>query len=98
MIVPAKAKCSSGNLKMNYSTITLTRKLTGKLQACRTKMLFSLKRVSLDVIDKHKHSHKSAKFSFSVSGVFFEQCEMFNKDVMESFKQLSETGRVEFLG
>ncbi len=61
------------------------------------KCYFPSNQILLDVIERHKHDRKQAKFSFSVSGVFLEQCEMFDKDLLESFKQLSATGRVEFL-
>ena len=61
------------------------------------KCYFPSNQIILDVIDKRKHEQKQAKFSFSVSGVFFEQCEMFDKDLLESFRQLSATGNVEFL-
>jgi len=61
------------------------------------KCYFPSNQIILDVIDKRKHEHKQAKFSFSVSGVFLEQCEMFDKDLLESFRQLSATGNVEFL-
>ncbi len=61
------------------------------------KCYFPSNQILLDVIDKHKHEHKQAKFSFSVSGVFLEQCEMFDKDLLESFRQLAASGRVEFL-
>ncbi len=54
-------------------------------------------KILLDAIDKYKGGGKNVKVSFSVSGVFLEQCEMFNKDLLESFKQLAETGCVEFL-
>ena len=37
------------------------------------------------------------KFSFSISGVFLEQCEMFDPDLLDTFRQLAETKRVEFL-
>ncbi|MDR0471232.1 MAG: polysaccharide deacetylase family protein [Nitrososphaerota archaeon] len=53
--------------------------------------------IILSVIDKHKRSRKQAKFSFSVSGVFLEQCEMFDKDLLETFRQLAKSGHVEFL-
>ncbi|MCL2475944.1 polysaccharide deacetylase family protein [Candidatus Bathycorpusculum sp.] len=53
--------------------------------------------IILKVIDEHKRSRKQAKFSFSVSGVFLEQCEMFDKDLLETFRQLAKSGRVEFL-
>jgi alpha-amylase len=61
------------------------------------KCYFPSNQIILDVIDRHKHDHKQAKFSFSISGVFLEQCEMFDKDLIESFRQLSATGNVEFL-
>jgi alpha-amylase len=65
-------------------------------RACR-KCYFPSNRILLDVIDKHRKEKKRVKLSFSLSGVFLEQCEMFNKDLLETFKQLAETGCVEFL-
>lgn len=38
------------------------------------------------------------RISYSLSGVFLDQCEEFGPDVLESFKKLAATGRVEFLG
>ena len=61
------------------------------------KCYFPSNQILLDVIEKHKNNRKRAKFSFSVSGVFLEQCEMFDKDLLESFRQLAATGCVEFL-
>jgi len=61
------------------------------------KCYFPANQILLDLIDKHKGEKKQVKFSFSLSGLFLEQCEMFNKDLLESFKQLAETGCVEFL-
>jgi alpha-amylase len=61
------------------------------------KCYFPSNQIILDLIDSHKHSKKQAKFSFSLSGVFLEQCEMFSKDLLETFKQLAQTGNVEFL-
>ena len=55
-------------------------------------------RILLDAIDEHKDEARDVRVAFSISGVFLEQCEKFNKDVLESFKQLAETDRVEFLG
>lgn len=65
-------------------------------RACK-KCYFPSNQILLDLIDKHKRDKKQVKFSFSISGIFLEQCEMFNKDLLESFKQLAETGCVEFL-
>ena len=61
------------------------------------KCYFPSNQILLDVIDGHKHERKQVKVAFSVSGVFLEQCEMFDKDLLESFKQLATSGKVEFL-
>jgi alpha-amylase len=65
-------------------------------RTCR-KCYFPSNQILLDAINRHKKEKKQVKVSFSVSGVFLEQCEMFNKDLLETFKQLAETGCVEFL-
>jgi alpha-amylase len=61
------------------------------------KCYYPANQILLDLIDKYKNEKKQVKFAFSISGVFLEQCERFDKDVLETFKQLSETGCVEFL-
>jgi alpha-amylase len=65
-------------------------------RTCR-KCYFPSNQILQDLIDKHRKERKKVKVSFSISGIFLEQCEMFNKDLLESFKQLAETGCVEFL-
>jgi len=65
-------------------------------RACK-KCYFPSNQILLNLIDKYKKEKKQVRVSFSISGIFLEQCEMFNKDLLESFKQLAETGRVEFL-
>jgi alpha-amylase len=66
------------------------------LRACR-KCYFPSNQILLEAIDKHRKERKQVKVSFSLSGVFLEQCEMFNKDLLETFKQLSETRCAELL-
>jgi len=61
------------------------------------KCYFPSNQIILDSIDKHKRNRKQVKFSFSVSGVFLEQCEMYDKDLLESFRQLAGSGCTEFL-
>ncbi|MEM3377783.1 MAG: DUF5752 family protein [Candidatus Bathyarchaeia archaeon] len=61
------------------------------------KCYFPSNQILLESIDKHKKQKRKVKVSFSLSGVFLEQCEMFDKDLLETFKQLAETGCVEFL-
>ena len=50
--------------------------------------------VLLNLIKKHKDVFK---FSFSLSGVFIEQCKRFSPETLDSFKKLAATGQVEFL-
>jgi alpha-amylase len=61
------------------------------------KCYFPSNQILLEAIDEYKNEKKQVKVSFSISGVFLEQCEMFNPDLLESFKQLAKTGCVEFL-
>ena len=61
------------------------------------KCYYPSNQILLDAIDKHKHESKQVKVAFSISGVFLEQCEMFDPDLLETFKQLGESKHVEFL-
>jgi alpha-amylase len=54
--------------------------------------------ILLELLDNLKNEKRKLKIAFSISGVFLELCEMFNKDVLESFKQLAEKKEVEILG
>lgn len=51
-------------------------------------------RLLLDLIKKHKDVFK---FSFSLTGVFIEQCRRYSQETLDSFKWLAATGQVEFL-
>jgi alpha-amylase len=62
------------------------------------KCYFPSNSILLSTIDQHKGENRQVRVSFSLSGVFLEHCEMFNKDLLESFRQLAETGCVEFMG
>ncbi|NWF87380.1 alpha-amylase [Candidatus Bathyarchaeota archaeon] len=67
------------------------------IRACN-KCYFPSNQILLELIDRYKREKKQVKISFSVSGIFLEQCEMFSQDLLESFKQLAKTECVEFLG
>ena len=54
-------------------------------------------RIILENLDKFKNERRKFKVSFSLSGTFLEQCELWASDVLDSFKQLADTGCVEFL-
>jgi len=51
----------------------------------------------LNAINILEDADKSFKVSFSLSGTFMEQCEMWNPEVLESFKEMVKTGHVELL-
>ncbi len=61
------------------------------------KCYFPSNQILLEQIDAHRGEKRQVKVSFSISGVFLEQCEMFSPDLLETFKQLAQTGCVEFL-
>ena len=51
----------------------------------------------LDAISDFEDVDRNFKVSFSLSGTFMEQCEMWNSEVLESFKEMVKTGHVELL-
>jgi len=53
--------------------------------------------ILLDCIDRHKKERKAFKCAFSLSGIFLEQCERYDRELLESFKELVDTGCVELL-
>jgi alpha-amylase len=53
--------------------------------------------VWLNAIDEYKKSKKQMKITFSLTGTMLEQAERYQPDVLDSFKQLAETGCAEFL-
>ncbi len=50
-----------------------------------------------NLILKLLNKHPEFKVAYSISGVFLEQCETWAPEVIESFKKLVSTGRVELL-
>lgn len=58
------------------------------------KCYLPMNRMLLDLIKKHKGDFK---VSFSISGIALEQFEEYSPDVLQSFKDLADTGCVEFL-
>ena len=62
------------------------------------KCYFPANKIILEEIERFKGTGKEFKVSFSLSGVFIEQCRMWRPEILESFSQLVETGCVELLG
>lgn len=54
-------------------------------------------KIILAEIERFKGEEKEFKVSYGVSGVFVEQCANWNPELLESFKQLANTGCVEFM-
>ena len=71
----------------DYSNESIMRKVADKCYLPANRLL-------LDLIRKYPEKFK---ISFSISGVAFDQFELYAPDVLNSFKELSETGAVEFL-
>ncbi|MCK5588487.1 MAG: glycoside hydrolase family 57 protein [Candidatus Lokiarchaeota archaeon] len=61
------------------------------------KCYFPANEILLKKIDQFKKDRRQLKVSFGLTGIFLEQCERYNPDLLESFKQLVETGCVELL-
>jgi len=60
------------------------------------KCYFPTNNIILEQIDRFKRGWKQFKVAYSLTGAFIEQCERWNPSLIESFKQLAQTGRVEF--
>jgi len=60
------------------------------------KCYFPANEIILEQIDHFKREWKQFKAAYSLTGIFIEQCERWNPDLIESFKQLAQTGCVEF--
>ncbi len=54
-------------------------------------------KIILDEIERFRREKKQFKVSYGISGVFLEQCRMWNPELLNSFVQLARTGCVEFL-
>ncbi|MHC1635820.1 MAG: glycoside hydrolase family 57 protein [Candidatus Methanospirareceae archaeon] len=49
------------------------------------------------IISELIEEHEDFKVAYSISGIFMEQCERYGKDILEDFRQLASTNKVEFL-
>lgn len=63
------------------------------LDRCSDKSYLRTNNILLEVMEHLK----TFKMGFSLSGTFLEQCEKMRPDVLDSFKQVCETGQVEVL-
>ncbi len=61
------------------------------------KCYFPANNAILEQIDRFKRGQRQFKVAYGLSGIFIEQCERWNPSLLDSFKQLADTGCVEFL-
>jgi len=54
--------------------------------------------ILLDHVDTFKKEKKKFKFTFNFSGLWIEQCEKWQPDLLDVLKQLADSKMVEFLG
>ncbi len=100
-------------LNRNFHSDLLDRPLVGKedlfdayfdydlnrhvFERAARKCYFPANNAILEQIDRTKHSQKRFRVAYGLSGVFVEQCERWNPGLLDSFRQLADTGCVEFL-
>ena len=82
----------SDTILHHYFDIKKNKKIFNKVMQ---KCYFPANNTILNAIDQ---LGKKFRVTYSISGVFIDQCKMFNPNVLESFKKLAETGCVDFMG
>ncbi len=87
-------RVAEGGLFSHYFDLSGDREIFARAAG---KCYLPANRILLEEIDRSKAGGKKFKVSFSLSGVFLEQCEMWSRDLLGSFKSLFESGCVEFL-
>jgi alpha-amylase len=89
----AKPQVKTSDLFDLYFDHTLNREV---IERAARKCYLPANSIILEQIDHFKHDWKQFKAAYSITGIFIEQCERWAPDVIESFKQLAQTGCVEF--
>jgi len=90
----SKQKISKGDLFDLYFDHGLNRYV---FERAAKKCYFPTNKIILEQIDLGKSQGKPFKVAYGISGVFLEQCEMWSPELIESFRQLAETGCAEFM-
>jgi alpha-amylase len=80
-----------GNLQNLYFDDKLNEKVFNKVT---DKCYMRTNKLLLELLHKYKGKFK---ISYSITGVFLEQCEKYRPDLLETFKELADTGCVDFL-
>jgi alpha-amylase len=67
------------------------------LQKVARKCYLPTNKLILELIKKYKNTSTPFKVSYSITGIILEQFELYAPEVLQSFKDLADTGCVEFL-
>ena len=89
----ANPQAKTSNLSELYFDNVLNKHV---FERAARKCYFPSNNILLEQIDHFKREWKQFKVAYSISGVLVEQCERWNPSLLYSFKQLAETGCVEF--
>lgn len=94
-LLTSRPSISKSDLFELYFDNTLNRQIFDRVAR---KCYFPANAIILEEIKRFKEKEKQFKVAYGISGVFIEQCIRWNPSLLESFKQLGQTGCVEFLG
>ncbi len=83
---------NSGDMYSRYFDDSLNREVFLRVAE---KCYLPTNRMLLDLINKHNGRFK---VSFSITGIFLEQCARYHPELLDSFRSLVDTGCVEILG
>ncbi len=89
----AKPQVKTQDLFELYFDHALNREV---IERAARKCYFPANNVILEQIDRYKHEWKPFKVAYSITGILIEQFERWAPDLIESFRQLAQTGCVEF--
>jgi alpha-amylase len=90
----AKGKATKNDLFDLYFDHGLNRYI---FERAARKCYLPSNKILLEQIEESKDNGKLFKIAFGISGIFLEQCELWNPDLIESFKELAQTDCVEFI-
>ena len=77
-------------LKDKYFDMGLNKKIFDKVAG---KCYWPTNRLMLELLD----THKELKLTYGITGTWIEQCREFQPELLETFRDMAKTGRVEFL-
>ncbi len=94
-----EARIKTEKAKEDLHDLYFDNRLNGQIfEKVAEKCYFPTNNVILNLIDQFKSENRKFKLSYSLTGTFIEQCERWNPDLLDTFRDMQKTGCVEFLG